>query len=93
MVGRDSLHGSIRLLCCGTSPFLFVFLSVSFLFALVSSSFSGVRIYHGYVPGIFSLQVIRDGIPHLVSTLPLRTGTAVHLLFCVCVFFVPSRRL
>ena len=51
--------------------------------------FSGVHKYHGYVPGIILLQVIRDGIPQLVSTVPLRTGTAaVHVLFC----FLPSRR-
>ena len=47
--------------------------------------FSGVRICHGRVPGIISLQVIRDGIPQLLSTVPLRTGTAVHssiILLC-----------
>ena len=40
----------------------------------------------GYVPGNMSLQVIRDDIPQLArhSTVPLRTGTAVHVLF---VFF------
>ena len=40
------------------------------------------------VPGTISLQVIRDGIPQLVSTVRLRTGTAaVHVLFC----FLPWR--
>ena len=38
--------------------------------------------YHGRVPGVISLQVIRDGIPQLASTFPLRTGTAVRVLFC-----------
>ena len=28
------------------------------------------------VPGVISLQVIRDGLPQLVGTVPLRTGTA-----------------
>ena len=42
----------------------------------------------GCVPGIVRLQVRRDGIPQLVSTVPSRTGTAVHVLFC----FLPSRR-
>ena len=31
------------------------------------SSFSGVSIYHGYVPGIVWMQVIRDDIPQVVS--------------------------
>ena len=46
------------------------------------SDFSGVRIYHGRVPGFHSLQVIRDGISQFVSTVPLRPGTAVHAIFC-----------
>ena len=38
--------------------------------------------HHGYVPGVISLQVMRDGAPQLaVLPLPLRTGTAVHVLF------------
>ena len=42
-----------------------------------------------HVPGIISLQVMRDGLPQLVSTVPLRTGTAVvHALFCL----LPARR-
>ena len=44
--------------------------------------------YYGHVPGIIILQAIWDGIPQLVGTVPLRTGTAVHVLFC----FLPSRR-
>ena len=37
------------------------FLAVAFLFFLLSlSSCSGVRMYHGYVPGVISLQVIRE---------------------------------
>ena len=32
-----------------------------------------------YVPGIISLQLIQDGMRHLVSTVPLRTGTAVDI--------------
>ena len=41
--------------------------------------------YHGgYVPGVISLQVMQDGIPHLVIVpFPLGTGTAVHVLFCL----------
>ena len=36
--------------------------------------------YHGYVPGVISLQVIRDGIPQLaIVPFPLRAGTAVHV--------------
>ena len=53
--------------------------------------FSGLRsVYHGYVSGIISLQVTHDGIPQLVinSNVPLRNGTAVHVLFC----FLPTRR-
>ena len=36
-----------------------------------------------YLPGVVSLQVIRDGVPQPVTAapLPLRTATAVHLLF------------
>ena len=49
--------------------------------------FWGVRMYHGYVPGIISLQAIRDGAQQLDSTVPLRTGTAVRVLFS----FLPSR--
>ena len=41
-------------------------------------------IYHGYVPVLISLQVIRDDIPRLaIVSFPLRTGTAVLLLFCL----------
>ena len=43
-------------------------------------------IYHGYVTGIISLQVMRDGEPQLVRTVRLRTSTAVHLFFAL-----PSR--
>ena len=77
------------------SFFSFHFLSVPFLFcpslynSPFSSSCSGVRMYHGYVPGVMSLQVIRDGIPQpVIVPLPLRTGTAVYVLF-VC--FLPLR--
>ena len=38
--------------------------------------------YHGYVPGVISLQVIRGGIPQVaIVALLSRTGTAVHVLF------------
>ena len=46
-------------------------------------------VYHGYVLGVVSLQVIQDGIPHVaIVPLPLRTGTAVYVytevvLFCL----------
>ena len=40
--------------------------------------------YHGYVPGVISQQVIRDRVIQVVIVpLPLRTGTAVHVLFCL----------
>ena len=34
------------------------------------------------MPGIIWVHVIRHDIPQLVSTVPLRTGTALHVLFC-----------
>ena len=38
----------------------------------------------GYVSGVMSLQVMRDGIPQLVVVpFPLRTGTTMHVLFCL----------
>ena len=49
--------------------------------------------YHGYVPGVISLQAIRDGIlcctinagrrMYTTGRLPMGTGTAVHVLFCL----------
>ena len=40
--------------------------------------------YHGYVPGVVSLQVMRDGVPKLVIVpFPLRTGAAGHAIFCL----------
>ena len=40
--------------------------------------------YHGYVPGVISLQVIRGGIPQVaIVALPSRAGTAVYVLFCL----------
>ena len=40
--------------------------------------------YHGYVPGVISQQVRRDRVRQVVIVpLPLRTGTAVYLLFCL----------
>ena len=51
------------------------------------SGYSNFRVYvyamDIYVPGFISMQVIRDGIRQLVRTVPLRTGTAVHVFFCV----------
>ena len=48
--------------------------------------------YHRYVPGVISLQMTPDGIPQVVILpLPLRTGTAVHVLFCSSTHFLPSR--
>ena len=38
--------------------------------------------YHGHIPGIISLQVIRDGVPQLVGTVLLRAATAVNELLC-----------
>ena len=40
----------------------------------------------GMILELFWLQQIRDGIPHLISTAPLRTGTAVRNCY------LPSRR-
>ena len=38
--------------------------------------------YHGYVPGVISLQVIRDGLRQVTLVpLSLRTGTAAHVFF------------
>ena len=50
---------------------LFLFFSYPFCLFLVCPSFSPLfrmyaRMYHGYVPGNISLQVMRDGIPQLV---------------------------
>ena len=67
---------------------LFSFLLDVSVLTFFKLSFSGVRICHGYVTGNSSLQVARDGIPLLVSAVPLCTGTtALHVLFC----FLPSR--
>ena len=43
-------------------------------------SFSGVRMYHGYVPGIiwFASDTVRYTTVGY-STVPLHTGTAVHI--------------
>ena len=38
--------------------------------------------YYGYVPGIISLETIRDDMPQLIGTVSLRAGTAMHVLFC-----------
>ena len=47
------------------------------------------RLFHGYVSVISPLQAMPDGIPPLVGTVPLRTGTpvAVHVLFMPGTFF------
>ena len=46
-----------------------------------------VRTYHGCVFGIIWMQVTRDGMPQLVSTVPLRAGTAAHVFILVpCLF-------
>ena len=38
--------------------------------------------YHGYVPGVISQQLIRDRVRQVVMVpLPLRPATAVHVLF------------
>ena len=68
---------------CTLSSFLFI--SSFPLFSIFFRVY--VRIYHGYVPVMIWLQVIRDGVPQLVSTVPSRTGTAVHVLFG----FLPTR--
>lgn len=63
----------------------FIFLSGRFLFALLSTfvfRMYHLRIYHGYVPGINWVQLIRDGIRLLACAVPLRTGTAVYVFLC-----------
>ena len=64
---------------------LFCFLHLSFFFVLffsfLFSSFFGCTC-HGYVPDIIRLRVVRYGTPQLVSTVPFRTSTALHVLFC-----------
>ena len=69
----------------------------SFLFALVlpfccpslytspfQSPFSGVRMYHSCVSGLIPQQVLRDRVLQVVIVpLPLRTSTAVHVIFCL----------
>ena len=61
-------------------------LFVLFCFVPFYPSFSlfGVYIcmYYGYVPGIISLETIRDDMPQLIGTVSLRAGTAMHVLFC-----------
>ena len=67
-------------------PFLpsFALIYASLYNSLFSPACSGVRLYHGYVPGVISLQVTRGGIPQVaIVALPSRTGTAVHVLFCL----------
>ena len=61
--------------------FSFLLFSLLFLFRPCQSYFSCVRIYHEYVPGTTSLQLLRDRIPQLVNTVPLSTGTAMHVSF------------
>ena len=40
--------------------------------------------YHDYVSGVVSQQLTRDRVQQVVIVpLPLCTGTAVHLLFCL----------
>ena len=40
--------------------------------------------YHGYVPGVISQQVIQDRVrPVVIVPLSLPTGIAVHVLFCL----------
>ena len=79
--------------CCEALPRI-VRLGVHFGFPAPSCwYFSGGGfgcMYHGYVPGIIWLQVIRDGTPQFANTLPWRAGTAVLVLLCAC--FLPSRR-
>ena len=66
------------------SDFLFLSFSPRLLSLLFRVYVLYVRTYIPwiYVPGIISLRVISDGIPQLVGTVPLRTGTttAVHIL-------------
>ena len=73
-------------------PFCFVLFFALFcpsFCSSLSSSISVVRIYHRWVPGVISLQAIRDGIPQLIiGPFPLRTGNAVLL---INLFFFPSR--
>ena len=58
----------------------------------VLSVFLLTQVFFAHIPWTCSwycfVAIDRGGTPHLVSTVPLRTGTAVHVLFC----FLPSRR-
>ena len=60
---------------------LFLFCSI-FLFALLGPLFRVYVMYamDMYVPVIISMQVIRDGTQQVVSNVPSRAGTAVHIL-------------
>lgn len=58
-----------------------------------SRSHRYIENYHGYLSVVIWVQVIRDGIPHLVSIVLFRTGTAaVHVVGVVLVFCLGSRR-
>ena len=68
--------------------FCFIFVCIQFLsffilfFAFFKPSLSGVRMYHSSVPGVISLQMIRNSTPQLaIVPFPLRTGIAVNVLW------------
>ena len=69
-------------------PLLFAFF-VFFFFCFFASSFFGCTLiwYHGYVPGIGWLQVIRDGIPQPVSTVPWSWYCRARIILHLFAFF------
>ena len=67
------------LLFCPLLPF-FALLSITVL----SSPFFRVYACTTAVPGVISLQLLRDRVQQVVIVpLPLRPGTAMHVLFCL----------
>lgn len=66
------------------------------IFFLVFFFFWGMYVlYHGYIPGVDGLKVIRVAIPQLAggsnrSTVPLRTGTVWHVSLYMFGFLHPD---
>ena len=56
--------------CLFVCLFCFCFVFVFFYPLPVSSPFLFFRVYIYYVPGVIWLQMVRDGVPQLVSTVP-----------------------
>lgn len=73
---------------CFSFIFLFSFLSRCFH---LRTPFPGIRAMDCFLM-LFRLQAIRDSIAQPVVPFPLRSGTAVHELFRVLLFFLRSGR-